>query len=86
MVRTTGIELAGIAPMDSKSYISFSLIQKNKEYMIGTGRKRADLFPAQSKKKNANNLPTLAFADGLRTKADNHGRPSFRTSQPMVFH
>ncbi len=74
MVRTTGLEPAWSSPMDPKSYMSFSLIQKNKEYMIGTGRKRADLFPAQSTKKNANNLRTLAFADGLWTIADGYDR------------
>ncbi len=86
MVRTTGIEPARIAPMDSKSYISFSLIQKTKEHMIGTGRKMAYLFPAQSTKKNANNMRILAFADGLRTKADNYGKLCFRAFQSMVFH
>ena len=86
LVRATGLEPARSYPLDPKSYISFSLIQKTKECSIGIGRKRADLFPAQSTKKNASNMRTLAFADGLRTKADNYGRPCFRASQSMVFH
>ena len=86
LVRATGLEPARSYPLDPKSYISFSLIQKNKEYMIGTGRKRVDLFPAQSTKKNVNNMCTLAFADELRTKADNYGKLCFRAFQSMVFH
>ena len=86
LVRTTGLEPARSEPIDPKSYISLSLIWKTKDYSIGTGRKRAYLFLAQSTRKNANNLHTLAFADGLRAKADNYGRHCFRVSQPMVLH
>ena len=86
LVRATGLEPARSEPIDPKSCISFSLIQKTKEYWIGTGRKRADLFPTQSTKKNANNLHTLAFADGLRAKADGHGRPCLRAFQSTAFH
>ena len=77
LVRTTGIEPARITPMDPKSYIVLSFLCKSKAHPIGTGRKIANLFPAQGTEKNANQQRTLAFANELRTEADGHAKPVF---------
>jgi len=62
----TGIEPARIAPIDPKPYIVFSFLWKSKAYPIGTGRKTAYLFLAQSTKKYANHeLPVPNRYDQL---------------------
>ena len=66
LVEMTGIEPARIAPIDPKPYIVFSFLWKSKAYPIGTGRKTAYLFLAQSTKKYANHeLPVPNRYDQL---------------------
>ena len=66
MVEMTGIEPARIAPIDPKPYIVFSFLWKSEAYPIGTGRKTAYLFLAQSTKKYANHeLPVPNRYDHL---------------------